>query len=255
MKLLSWNVNGIRSILKKGFLDFIRKEQPDILCLQETRAPLQTLDLELADYKPYWNCATKPGYSGTAMFTRIAPLQVTCGMEMEKHDQEGRILTAEFEPFYLVNVYVPNAKRDLARLPYRHKEWDVDFLKYLKKLEKKKPVIFCGDLNVAHKEIDLTHPRANVGNHGFTPEEREGFDNLLQAGFVDSFREFNQDGGHYTWWSQMNRCRERNIGWRIDYFCLSSSIRNHLKGAFILKDVMGSDHCPVGITLNGWDHK
>jgi exodeoxyribonuclease III len=176
---------------------------------------------------------------------------VTYGIGIPKHDEEGRVITVEFKRFYLVDVYVPNSKRDLTRLEYRQKEWDVDFLKYLKKLEKKKPVVFCGDLNVAHKEIDLTYPKANVRSHGFTAEERAGFDNIIAAGFLDSFREFEKGPGHYTWWSQFNNCRTRNIGWRIDYFCISKSFRPHLKKAFILPKVIGSDHCPVGIEVDG----
>lgn len=203
----------------------------------------------MAGYEGYWNHAKKAGYAGTAVFTRNLPLRVTYGMGILKHDDEGRLITLEFQDFFLVNVYVPNSRRDLSRLPYREKEWDVDFLSYLKKLEKKKPVVFCGDLNVAHKEIDLTHPKANVKNHGFTPEERAGFDNMIKAGFLDTFREFEKDGGHYTWWRPFHDCRQRNIGWRIDYFCVSKSLRPRLKKAFILKDVMGSDHCPVGIEL------
>ncbi len=250
IKLISWNVNGIRSVLKKEFLDFVKKHDPDILCLQETKLPPNiTLDLKLKDYEQYWNYASKPGYSGTAVFTKIKPLKVINGIAVDRHDQEGRVITVEFRDFYLVNVYVPNSKRGLERLPYRTKEWDVDFLKYLKNLEKKRPVIFCGDLNVAHKEIDLTYPKANVKNHGFTPEERAGFDNIIQAGFIDTFREFVPEGGHYTWWSQMGNCRTRDIGWRIDYFCVSPALRPRLKESRILKDVMGSDHCPVELVL------
>jgi len=249
MKLLSWNVNGIRSVLKKGFLEFVNKHCPDILCIQETKAEPSLVTLELPHFHPAWNSAQKAGYSGTAIFSKIKPLQVINGIKIDKHDSEGRVITAEYESFFLVNVYVPNSKRDLSRLPYRQKEWDVDFLAYLKKLEQKKPVIFCGDLNVAHKEIDLTHPAPNRKNHGFTDEERAGFSNLVKAGFVDTFREFCTDGGHYSWWSQMANCRPRNIGWRIDYFLISKSLRPHLKNAFILPEVMGSDHCPVGIEM------
>lgn len=249
MKILCWNVNGIRSALKKGFAAFVQKYKPDILCLQETKSPGEAVELNIDGYKVYWHHARKPGYSGTAVLTKVEPLKVTEGIGISKHDGEGRVMTLEFKDFYLVNVYVPNSKRGLERLPYRTREWDVDFLKYLKKLEKKKPVIFCGDLNVAHTEIDLANPKANVGNHGFTPEERAGFDNIIEAGFVDTFREFEKGGGHYTWWSQMGNCRVRNIGWRIDYFLVSPSLRKRLKNAFILKEVMGSDHCPVGIDL------
>jgi len=249
MKIISWNVNGIRSALKKDFLGFVAKYNPDIICVQETKTPQQAILLDLAGYHQYWNHAQKSGYSGTAIFTKIKPLSVTNGMGEAKHDSEGRMITAEFKDFFLVNVYVPNSKRELERLPYRSKEWDVDFLKYLKKLEKKKAVIFCGDLNVAHKEIDLANPKANVNNHGFTPQERAGFDNIVKAGFIDTFREFEQGGGYYTWWSPMGNCRARNIGWRIDYFCVSPVLRKKLTKSYILPEVMGSDHCPVGIEL------
>lgn len=250
MKIISWNVNGIRAAIRKGFADFMKEHKPDIICIQETKAREEDVDLELSGYELYWNSAEKKGYSGTAIFTKISPLNVTRGMGVKKHDTEGRVLTAEYKDYFLVSVYTPNSKRGLERLPYREKEWDVDFLKYVKKLEKKKPVIFCGDLNVAHKEIDLTHPKANRKNHGFTDEERAGFDNIVKAGFIDSFREFNQEGGHYTWWSQMHNARARNVGWRIDYFILSKKLRPKLKKAAILSSVMGSDHCPVSITLS-----
>lgn len=250
MRLISWNVNGIRSALKQGFLDFVKEAEPDVLCVQETKAPSKTVDVALPEYPHhFWNTAKREGYSGTAVFSKVKPLSVKNGIGIAKHDGEGRVITAEFKNFFLVNVYVPNSKRDLSRLDYRQKEWDVDFLKYLKKLEKKKPVAFCGDLNVAHKEIDLTNPKSNVNNHGFTPQERAGFDKLVEAGFIDTFREFEKGGGHYTWWSRFNNCRKRNIGWRIDYFLISPGLRPKLKKAFILKDVMGSDHCPVGIEL------
>ncbi|MBS1914323.1 MAG: exodeoxyribonuclease III [Bacteroidetes bacterium] len=249
MKLLSWNVNGLRSVLGKGFADFVQEHRPDILCIQETKTPGQAVELDLPGYRAYWNHAERKGYSGTATFLRTEPLDVREGIGAAKHDNEGRVLTTEHPEFFVVNVYVPNSKRDLARLPYRCEEWDVDFLKYVRKLEKKKPVIFCGDLNVAHKEIDLTHPKTNVKNHGFTPEERRGFDNIVGAGFVDTFREFESAGGHYTWWSQMGNCRAKNVGWRIDYVVISGALRPHLKRAFILPEVMGSDHCPVGVEL------
>lgn len=250
MKLISWNVNGIRAILKKGFLDFIKKEKPDILCLQETRARQEDVDLNLPGYECFWNAAERRGYSGTAIFTKHPLKAVSRGLGVAKHDSEGRVLTAELSRCYLVNVYTPNSKRGLERLPYRQKEWDVDFLKYLKKLRKKKPVVFCGDLNVAHQEIDLTHPKANRKNHGFTDEERSGFDNLIKAGFIDTFREFEKGGGHYTWWSQMHRARERNVGWRIDYFLIDKSLKPKLENAGILSEVMGSDHCPVFVELD-----
>ncbi|MGZ3733012.1 MAG: exodeoxyribonuclease III [Parachlamydiaceae bacterium] len=249
MRIISWNVNGIRSILKKGFLDFVHQYSPDILCLQETKAGKTDIHVDLPNYFQFWNTAKKPGYSGTAIFSKVKPIQATCGILLDHHDQEGRVITLEFEKFYLVNVYVPNSKRDLSRLEYRSQQWDVDFLHYLKDLERTKPVIFCGDLNVAHQEIDLTHPKANVNNHGFTPEERAGFDNFIQAGFIDAFREFEKSGGHYTWWSQFQKCRERNIGWRIDYFLTSPTLRSQLKKSTILKDVMGSDHCPILLEL------
>ena len=249
MKLISWNLNGIKSTLSKGLIDFLKKEKADVYCFQETKSPKDKVEVTLDGYEQYWNHADKPGYSGTAVLTKIKPLKVTTGIGIAKHDKEGRVITADFGKFYLVNVYVPNSKRELERLPYRTKEWDVDFLKYLKKLEKDKPVIVCGDLNVAHMEIDLTYPKANVKNHGFTPEERGGFDNLMSAGFVDTFRQFEKGGGHYTWWSPMGNCRARNIGWRIDYFLMSVGLQKRLKSAFILKDVKGSDHCPVGIEL------
>src|SRR3989338_6771401 len=250
LKLISWNVNGLRAALNKDFLGFLKRENPDILCLQEIRCLRGDVDLKLDGYFQYWNSAERLGYAGTLMLTRTKPLSTKNGLGIPKHDKEGRVVTLEFKDFYLVNVYVPNSKRDLSRLSFREKEGDVDFLRYLKKLEKKKPVIFCGDMNVAHKEIDLTNPKANEGNHGFTPQERKGFDNIVKAGFIDTFREFNKEGENYTWWNQIGNCRKRNIGWRIDYFCISRSLQARLKSAFILKDVMGSDHCPVGMVLN-----
>lgn len=249
MKLISWNVNGLRAVLRKGFLNFLEAEAPDILCLQETRCgPDDVEQLWPARYRTHWNAAEKPGYSGTVMFTNQPALAVTTGIGTPAHDREGRVLTAEFDTFFLVNVYVPNSQRELTRLAYRQ-EWDRDFRRYLKKLERRKPVVFCGDLNVAHTELDLANPKANVGNHGFTPEERAGFDALVKAGFVDTFREFEAGGGHYTWWSQMPGVRQRNVGWRIDYFLVSAALRPQLRSAFIRKDVMGSDHCPVGVEL------
>lgn len=248
MKLISWNVNGIRAAIKKGLLEFIERAAPDVLCLQETKARPEQVDFLLTDYHQYWNAAERPGYAGTAIFTKTKPLGVKNDMGIAEHDREGRVIAAEFQDFFLVTVYTPNAKRDLSRLDYRV-QWDADFLKYLKKMEKKKPVVFCGDLNVAHQEIDLTHPKANVGNHGFTPQERAGFTRFVKAGFIDTFREFHQEGGHYTWWSQIANARQRNVGWRIDYFCISTALRPRLQEAFILPQVMGSDHCPVGIVL------
>jgi len=249
MKLISWNVNGLRAVLKRNFLEFLAAEQPDILCLQETRCgPDHVEQLWPGHYTTYWNCAEKLGYSGTAIFTKPRPLKVTPHLGLAAHDREGRVLTAEYPDFFLVNVYVPNSRRELERLPYRQ-QWDADFLKFLKKLEKKKPVIFCGDLNVAHTEIDLAHPKANVRNHGFTIEERNGFTAFISAGFVDTFREFERGGGHYSWWSQMSGARARNIGWRIDYVLISQSLRPRLKGAFLRPHILGSDHCPVGVEL------
>lgn len=249
MKLISWNVNGLRAVLRKNFLEYVDSERPDILCLQETKCgPNDVEQLWPSSYTTYWNEARKRGYSGTAIFSRKRPLEISTGIGITEHDCEGRVLTAEFAEFFLVNVYVPNSKRELTRLAYRQR-WDRDFLRYLKKLEKKKPVIFCGDLNVAHTEIDLANPKANVRNHGFTPEERAGFSAFVKAGFVDTFREFEATGGHYTWWSQMSGARARNVGWRIDYFLVSAELRPHLKRAFIRSDVMGSDHCPVGVEM------
>lgn len=250
MKIISWNVNGIRSILKKGFSNFIEAQDPDILCLQETKASSQDVEIDIPQYYPYWNSAQKKGYSGTCIFTKEKPLNHVNGILQDIHDLEGRTITLEYSDFFLVNVYVPNSKRDLSRLEYRSQQWDVDFLKYLKSLENKKPVIFCGDLNVAHTEIDLTFPQANVKNHGFTPEERLGFDRFIESGFIDTFREFEKGPGFYTWWSHFNRCRERNIGWRIDYFLISKSLRPRLKNSYILSDVMGSDHCPIVLELS-----
>jgi len=249
VKIISWNVNGLRAVLRKNFLEYLNAESPDILCLQETKAtPDDVEQLWPAHYTTYWNTAQKKGYSGTVIFTRTRPISVVNGIKMTEHDNEGRVITAEYDDFFLVNVYVPNSKRELERLPYRQ-QWDRDFLRYLKKLEKKKPVIFCGDLNVAHTEIDLANPKTNVRNHGFTVEERAGFSAFVEAGFIDSFREFETGGGHYTWWSPMSGARKRNVGWRIDYFLLSSALRPRLKHAFIHHRVLGSDHCPIGVEL------
>lgn len=257
MKILSWNVNGIRAVLGKGFLEFVEKENPDILCLQETKAHPDQVDAMLHDYNHYWNSAEKKGYSGTAIFSKTKPINVNYGMNIEKHDKEGRIITAEYDDFFLVTCYTPNSKRELERLDYRTKEWEVDFKAYLKNLEKTKPVVICGDLNVAHKEIDLANPSTNKttatkpGNAGFTDQEREAMTNLIDAGFIDTFRELHGDEiGHYTWWSYMFSARSKNIGWRIDYFLISKSLKSKLKDSFILKDVMGSDHCPVGIEID-----
>ena len=250
MKIISWNVNGIRAVLKKGFLDFMNQEKPDIICIQETKASPEQVDLNLDDYPyKYWNSAIKKGYSGTAIFSKIKPITIENNLQIEKHDQEGRVICFELDNYYLVTVYTPNSKRDLSRLNYRYQEWDVDFLKYLKKLESTKPVIFCGDLNVAHKEIDLKNPKPNKRNAGFTDQEREGFENYVRSGFVDTFRIFNKEPNHYTWWSYMFNSRAKNVGWRIDYFCVSNLIKNKVQGARILPEVMGSDHAPIVIEI------
>ena len=249
MKLISWNVNGLRSVLRKNFLEYLDSEQPDVLCLQEIKCnPDDVEQLWPVAYTTYWNCAQKKGYSGVALFARTRPLHVVSHIGISEHDQEGRVMAAEFPDFFLVNVYVPNSKRDLSRLAYRQ-HWDRDFLAYLKKLEERKPVIFCGDLNVAHTELDLANPRSNSGSHGFTPQERAGFSAFLEAGFVDTFREFEKAGGHYTWWSPLTGARSRNIGWRIDYFLISAALRPRLKQAFIRPAIQGSDHCPLGIEI------
>ncbi|AVB77212.1 exodeoxyribonuclease III [Methanococcus maripaludis] len=246
MKMLSWNVNGIRACLKNGFMDFLERESPDIMCIQETKVQSGQVQLGLDGYFQYWNYAERKGYSGTAIFTKIKPNNVILGMENSEHNNEGRVITLEFDEYYLVNVYTPNSQRGLTRLEYRQK-WDEDFLNYIKTLETKKPVVFCGDLNVAHKEIDLKNPKTNVKNAGFTPEERSGFDNIVNSGFLDTFREFNKETDNYSWWSYRFNARAKNIGWRIDYFCISKSLRDNLKNAFIMPEIMGSDHCPVGI--------
>ena len=250
MKFISWNVNGLRAVIKKGFYDFANEYNPDILCLQEIKANKEQVDLELSKYPyQYWNSAVKKGYSGTAIFSKVEPISQIYGIGMEEHDQEGRVITLEFDKHFLVTVYTPNSKRELLRLDYRQK-WDADFLKFVKDLEQKKPVIFCGDLNVAHKEIDLKNPKTNRRNPGFTDEERGSFDNIVDAGFIDTFREFYAEGGHYTWWSYMFQARKKDIGWRIDYFCISESLKSELKDAYILKDVLGSDHAPVVMEFN-----
>lgn len=252
MKIISWNVNGIRAVIKKNFAEFLTEHQPDILCLQETKARAEQVDLplETAGYKTYWNSADKAGYSSTAIFSKTEPLSVTNDMGIEEHDTEGRVITAEYEDFYLVTVYTPNSKSELLRLPYRQR-WDDDFLAYCKNLEKTKPVIFCGDLNVAHKEIDLARPKTNRTNPGFTDEERGKFDNILNAGFIDTFRHFQPDTeGAYSWWSYRAGARGNNVGWRLDYVCASESIMDKVTDAAILNDVLGSDHCPVSIELS-----
>lgn len=248
MKLLSWNVNGIRAVMKKGFMDFFTAQKPDILAVQETKARPEQVELDLPGYYQYWNSAYKKGYSGTAIFTKKKPLSVVNGMGRKEHDNEGRLITAEFEKFFLVNVYTPNAQRGLQRLDYRM-DWDHAFRKHLTKLERSKPVIICGDLNVAHTEIDLANPSSNRKNPGFSDAERESFNKLLDQGVTDTFREFVADPGHYTWWSYMFNARAKNIGWRIDYFLASNALNKKYAKSFILPDVMGSDHCPVGLLL------
>ena len=249
MKLVSWNVNGLRAVLKKTLLQYLDEESPDIVCLQETKCTAADVaPVWPSHYEAFWNSAEKKGYSGTAILSRHRPLRVIPGIGIGRHDQEGRVLTAEFDGFFLVNVYTPNSQRELARLPYRM-EWDRDFRSYLRSLEAAKPVLFCGDLNVAHTEIDLANPKANVRNHGFTIEERSGMDALIADGFVDTFREFEKGSGHYSWWSPMGGARGRNVGWRLDYFLMSGRLRPRLRSAFIRSKVLGSDHCPVGIEL------
>ena len=245
MKFISWNVNGIRAVIKKGFYDFMNEYKPDIICIQETKAHKEQVELSLPNY-PYqfWNSAVKKGYSSTAIFSKIEPLNVKYDFGIEEHDQEGRVITLEFDNYYLVTVYTPNSKRELLRLEYRQ-VWDKEFLKFIKNLEQHKPVIFCGDLNVAHKEIDLKNPKTNRFNPGFTDEERSGFSSIVNSDFIDTFREFNKDGGHYTWWSYMFQARAKDIGWRIDYFCISKVLKENLKDSYILKDVLGSDHAPI----------
>jgi len=250
LKFISWNVNGVRAALKKGLMDFLVKESPDVICFQEVKALPEQVDQDWpSEYYQYWYPAEKKGYSGTAIFSKVEPISVTRGMGMEEHDQEGRVITVEFSDYFLVTVYTPNSKRELERLDYRTKTWEVLFLKHLKTLEKKKPVFFCGDLNVAHKEIDLANPKTNVRNAGFTIEERRCFDQLIESGFIDTFREFEKGGGHYSWWSYRSGARDRNIGWRLDYWCLSKVLRSRLKKAWIMPEVMGSDHCPVAILI------
>ena len=264
MKFYSWNVNGIRAVVKKGTLqEFVKAHKPDILCLQETKAEKGQAQIDLPDYREYWNSAEKKGYSGTAIFSKEEPIKVTNGFpdafakkysfadELKRDSwNEGRVVTAEYEKFHAVTVYTPNAKDDLSRIPLRHKHWDPAFLAYCKQLEKKKPVIFCGDLNVAHTEDDLANPKPNRGKKGFTDEEREGFQNFIDAGFVDTFRLFTQGNGHYSWWSHFANSRARNVGWRIDYVLVSESLKKKVKKAKIHADVMGSDHCPVSIEID-----
>ena len=248
-KLISWNVNGLRACVQKGFIEYFKKADADIFCIQESKLQEGQIDFAPEGYHAYWNYAEKKGYSGTAIFTKEEPLSVAYGIGVEEHDHEGRVITLEFDNFYMVTVYTPNSQNELARLSYRMK-WEDDFLAYLKNLEKTKPVIFCGDLNVAHKEIDLKNPKTNRKNAGFTDEEREKFTNVVNAGFIDTYRYFYPDQeGVYSWWSYRFKAREKNAGWRIDYFCVSESLRDSLKGAVIHTEVFGSDHCPVELDI------
>lgn len=263
MKIISWNVNGLRAVHKKGlFLPFLKEHNPDILCLQEIKSKKDQNEIDLPEYTEFWNPATRAGYSGTAIFTKQKPVSVShnlpeviCvkyGLDKDQFgdpNTEGRVLTLEYETFFLVTVYTPNSKRELTRLTLRHKQWDPAFLAYVDELQRQKPVIFCGDLNVAHTADDLANPKQNEGEHGYTKEEREGVDNIIKKGFVDTFRHFISGNGHYTWWTHWQNARERNVGWRIDYFFISNTLLTHLKSAHILANVMGSDHCPVEIEI------
>lgn len=249
MKMISWNVNGLRAVVGKGFVDIFNSLDADIVCLQETKLQEGQIDLSFEGYAQYWNYAVKKGYSGTAVFTRVQPLSVSYGFGIEEHDQEGRVITLEFDKFYLVNVYTPNSKDGLARIDYRM-QWEDDFRAYLKKLEENKPVVVCGDLNVAHTEIDLKNPKTNRNNAGFSDQERGKMTELLDAGFIDTFRYFYPDvTGAYSWWSYRFNARKNNAGWRIDYFLVSESLKDELKGASILNDIYGSDHCPVMLEI------
>lgn len=262
IKLMSWNVNGIRAVIRKdAFIPFVKKHKPDVLCLQETKAQQGQAEIDLPEYEEIWNSAERKGYSGTAIFTKIKPISITYDIPGAKADKftdsfgntltEGRVIVMEFEKYYLATVYTPNSKRSLERLNYRHKIWDPAFLKYMKELNEKKPLVFCGDLNVAHKEIDLARPKDNKRNAGFTDEERQGADKIIDAGFIDSFRYFFPDKADvYTWWSNFRQARERNVGWRIDYFFVSERLKKNLKSASIHDKVMGSDHCPIEIEIN-----
>jgi exodeoxyribonuclease-3 len=263
MRLVSWNVNGIRAVSKKGlFIPFVDELDPDVICLQETKAQQFQSEVALPGYEEHWNSAQRKGYSGTAIFSKLAPLNVTAGLSpslIERFDMgadifgdpnnEGRVLTAEFPDFFLVTVYTPNSKNELERLTLRHSQWDPAFLQYILELERTKPVIFCGDLNVAHTPDDLANPKPNMGKQGFTTEEREGFHNFVDAGFVDTFRLFHEGNGHYSWWSNFSNARARNVGWRIDYFLVSQALVPRVAAAEIHTNIMGSDHCPVSLTL------
>lgn len=250
MKLISWNVNGIRACINKGFKDFFNEIDADIFCIQETKCQKDQIDLEFKGYTSYWNSAEKKGYSGTAIFTKQKPISVTYGIGIEEHDKEGRVITLEFEKFYMINIYTPNSKRELERLEYRQ-IWEDEIRKYMLKLNENKPVIMCGDLNVAHKEIDLKNPKTNRHNAGFTDEERNKMTELLDAGFVDTFRVlYPEQENAYSWWSYMGHAREKNVGWRIDYFIVSKSIENCIKEAKIHSEILGSDHCPVELEID-----
>ena len=248
MKLISWNVNGIRACLNKGFSEFFKEINADIFCIQETKCQPEQIELKYEGYISYWNSAEKKGYSGTAIFTKKQPINVTYGIGIEEHDKEGRIITLEFEDFYLVTNYTPNAKRELERLDYRM-VWEDEIRKYLLELNTKKPVIMCGDLNVAHEEIDLKNPKTNKGNAGFTNEERGKMTELLNSGFIDSYRYLYPEKTEYSWWSYMGRAREKNVGWRIDYFIVSNDFKEKIKNATIYTEILGSDHCPVGLEI------
>lgn len=264
VKIYSWNVNGIRAVVKKNLWQpFLDKEQPDILCLQETKAKPEQIEFELGDYTAFYYSAEKPGYSGTAILSKTPPLQVINGFPQDIIDKynftgdvygdpnkEGRVMAAEFKNFWLITVYTPNAKDDLSRVPLRHKQWDPAFLAYCQQLEQSKPVIFCGDLNVAHTPNDLANDKANIGKKGFTDEERSGFQAFVDVGFIDTFRMFKQGKGCYSWWSNFAKARERNVGWRIDYFLVSASLKTKVKAATIHPQIFGSDHCPVSVTLD-----
>jgi exodeoxyribonuclease III len=263
MKIISWNVNGLRAVHKKElFLPFVEKYKPDIICLQEIKSQQNQNEIDLSGYEEYWNSADKAGYSGTAIFTKEKPLTVILGLpedlikkyklDEDKYgnpNKEGRVISAEFSDFFVVNVYTPNSKQDLSRLKLRHEKWDPAFLEFINILKEKKPVIFCGDLNVAHSEDDLANPKQNEGEHGFTKEEREGIDNVIKSGFVDTFRLFTKGNGHYTWWTHWANARARNIGWRIDYFFVNEKLLPKIKSSKILPDVLGSDHCPIELEI------
>ncbi len=264
MKLVSWNVNGIRAAMRnKKFVPFVKSEKPDVICLQETKAMQGQAEIDLPEYEEYWNSAEKKGYSGTAIFTKVKPISVSLDIPeriAEKYkvgkdgygnpNKEGRVTAIELDDFFVVSIYTPNAKDDLSRLTMRHKHWDPAFLAYMQELDKKKPVIFCGDLNVAHSPDDLARPKESEGEHGYTNEEREGIDNMIAAGFIDTFRMFTKGDGHYTWWSHFRNARERNVGWRIDYFFVSRSLTKRVKSSRIMSDVMGSDHCPIVLEVS-----